>query len=233
MARRHAAVCVRARRRDSHGRGSRSGVGEAPGPHPADDPHDHRRGDVAVPDRAGPAPHRVARAPDGGVLAQLERHRGLRDRRHRDGAARHQGQGPRRARGRAARRLRSRRGRDGGIPLHRRARGQRAEGGGVRRRRLHRAEAQGRARFRRGSRHDRRDSRPRRHGRQAPDRRQHDLERSRRDQVDPGPRALRPAVRGAARARLRRRRDWPRFGAPSASRSPPTRGARASARRSS
>ena len=81
------------------------------GPDAADDPDDHRGRDGAVPRRPGSAADRVDRAPAGGVLAQLERDRRLRDRRDRDGAARHQGQGARRARGGAARRLLPRRGR--------------------------------------------------------------------------------------------------------------------------
>ncbi len=50
-------------------------------------------------------------------------------------------------------------------------------------------------------------------GRQAPDRREHELERPGRDQVDPRARAVRPAVRRAAGARLRPRRAWRRCGA--------------------
>ena len=52
----------------------------------------------------------------------------------------------------------------------------------------------------------RRDPRRGRAGREAADRREHDLERPGGDQVDPRPRAVRPAVRRAAGARLRRRR---------------------------
>ena len=48
------------------------------------------------------------------------------------------------------------------LPLHRRARGERRQGGRVRRGRPHRAEAQGRPRPRPGLRHDRGDPRPRR-----------------------------------------------------------------------
>ena len=98
------------------------------------------------------------------------------------------------------------------LPLHRLAGGERAEGGRLRRRRLHRAEAQGRARLRAGSRHARRDPRPRRAGREDPDRREHDLERPGGDQVDQGARALRPPVRRAAGAGLRR--AGPGAGAP-------------------
>ena len=70
-------------------------------------------------------------------------------------------------------------------------------------------------------------------GGQDPDRREHDVERPGRDQVDPRPRALRPPVRGAARARLRR--AGARSGATlgRAFRSQPTRAAPTSARRSS
>ena len=52
-----------------------------------------------------------------------------------------------------------------------------------------RAEAQGRPRPRPGLRHDRGDPRPRRLRREDPDRREHELERPGRDQVDPGARA--------------------------------------------
>ena len=105
---------------------------------------------------------------------------------------------------RAARRLLPSPGSGRRLPVHRRAGGERAQGRCVRRRRLHRAEAQGRPRLRPGSRHDRGDSRRGRNRRQDPDRREHDVERPGRDQVDPRPRAPRPPVRGAAGARLRR-----------------------------
>ena len=130
----------------------------------------------------------------------------------RDRPARPEGEGARRPGRGAARRLlpRPRRGRR--LPLHRHAGGERAEGRRVRRRRLHRAEAQGRARLRAGSRHARGDPRPRRARREDPDRREHDLERPGGDQVDQGPRALRPPVRRAAGAGLRR--AGPGAGAP-------------------
>ena len=81
------------------------GVGEAPGPTLPTIQDDHRRGADAVPRRPGSAAHRVARPPDGGVHAQLEPDRRLRDRRARDRAARPQGQGARRPGRGAARRL--------------------------------------------------------------------------------------------------------------------------------
>ena len=109
------------------------------------------------------------------------------------------------------------------LPLHRRAGGERAQGGRVRRRRLHGAEAQGRARLRAGSRHDRGDPRPRRAGREDPDRREHDLERPGRDQVDPRARAASTSSTSSSRCRTSTCRAWRRCAAPSRSRSPPTR----------
>ena len=103
LARRRSSVGVRSDRRGPHGRGrlrDRRGAGTDA----ADDPDGHRAGADAVPRRAGSAPHRVARASDGGVLAQLEPHRRVRDLRPRDRAARPQGEGARRARRGAPRR---------------------------------------------------------------------------------------------------------------------------------
>ena len=178
----------------------------------ADDPDDHRRGARPVPDRPGSAARRVARAPAGGVHAQLEPDGRVRDRRRRDGPARPEGKGARHPGRGAARRLLPgpRLGRR--LPLHRLARGERQQGRRLRRRGLHRAEAQGRTRLRAGSRHARGDPRPRRVRGEDPDRREHDLERPGGDQVDQGPRALRPPVRRATGARLRR--AGPRPGAP-------------------
>ena len=80
------------------------GIGEAPGRR-CRRSDDHRRRAGPVPRRPGSPARRVAGAPDGGVHAQLEPDRRVRDRRCRDGAARPQGQGARRAGRRAARRL--------------------------------------------------------------------------------------------------------------------------------
>ena len=199
------------------------GVGEAPGPTL---PTIQTIIDAELTqflDRPGSAARRVARAPDGGVHAQLEPDRRVRDRGDRDGPARPQGQGARRPGRGAARRLlpRPRPGRR--LPLHRLAGGERAEGRRVRRRRLHRAEAQGRARLRAGSRHDRGDPRPRRARREDPDRREHDLERPGGDQVDQGPRAASTSSTSSSRCRTSTCRAWRRCAAPSRSRSPRTR----------